>query len=499
MNGNQRRLSLIELLHPDGVVDSVRVIGSACRDELVLCPQDQGRPSSVAGLVVLAPTHEEGADPDWLRAAVEEASQALRRNGVLYVLAERYWRGHALRLLRECGLLVEKVYLHHPRWPETHLLIPASFDAVAYAYSRLIHTNPTRRNLALTALSAPGALRIAAQLFAQTGLLARHPEAQPALKWLPEGSGEGRQAIVHASWRGPSGAVLLHALTRDSEAAAIAKVWLSEAGTEAFSREMSGLRLAESTNGAAGATVPHLLRHGDLRGRPYLVESVVTGEKAAEALGREPALLPAVLSQLADWLAHWNSVTARIHLVTEEEIERLALGPARMLAGELGFDGQYEAKLRELGGRMLARPARSVASHGDLTMVNVLIGENDGRLGVIDWEEASSDGLPLADWFYAAVDAVAATGGYRDRVAAWDACFGPHGAQRPLIASLQAPLAEVTGLNPDLVSFSFHACWLKHALGERRETAKAAPDEFLSIARRAAAALIHGPEGTGGP
>ena len=192
-------------------------------------------------------------------------------------------------------------------------------------------------------------------------------------------------------------------------------------------------------------------------GRPYLVESIVPGEKAAQVLVREPARLPAVLADVADWLGHWNARTAHVHLFGEAEIEQMALGPARALGEALGAGSDYEARLRQLGSRLLSEPSRTVATHGDLTMVNVLLDEGEG-LGIIDWETASPAGLPLTDWFYAAVDAVAAVDGYRDRLQAWEDCFGEAGTRRELIASLQAKLADVVGLTPEIITFSFHAC-----------------------------------------
>jgi aminoglycoside phosphotransferase len=387
--------------------------------------------------------------------------------------------------------VVEAEYLHHPGWPATELLVPVSYGGIAYAYSRLIHTDPLRRRAALAALRAPGAINAARRLLPAVGLVARGTGGRPSLSWLTQGGG-GAGTVIQASWRGPEGAVLLHSLDGGARAAAIAKLWLRDAGQAAQRRELAGLRLAAETAASAGARVPGILREGRLRGRPYLVEEAVAGEKAAEVLGREPGRLPEVLAALARWLQAWNRGTAQPRALSEGDVERYLLGPARALRGELGRGGAYEAQLQRLGQSLLGRAFPFVATHGDLTMVNVLL-DGRGAPGIIDWETAEPDGLPLADFFCAAVDAVAAASGYADRVAAWSACFGRDGAHRLQVEPLQRGLAAELGLDADQIAFAFHATWLRCALAERRERSKAAPEEFLHIARCASEGLMNEP------
>lgn len=490
--------SLIELLHPSGAPRAVRVIGSACPEGIALCPQRRDNRALRPDMVVLAPNDEEATNSDWLRQASHEASDLIDGDGLLYALARRPWRRSLLRLLQECELEIESIYLHHPSWPRTELLIPAEYHAISYAYSRLIHTDPNRRRAALAALRAPGALAVAVRLIGETGLVARRSGSQPSLSWLSEGIGQAGSTVAQASWRGQEGAVLLHAFTGKNAPSTIVKVWLSETGLDAFEREVDGLELAARTVAGAGNRVPVLVRQGMLNGRPYLVESVLRGEKAAEILGRDPSRLLDALSGITAWLGEWGAKSLTTRLFSADDLERFALAPARALRGELGMGKAYEARLRALGERLIAQPTPSVAAHGDLTMVNVLV-DKRGQLSVIDWETASAAGLPLMDFYYAAVDAVAATTGYADRVAAWESCFGHGGEQEELVRALERCLADMIGVNDDLLMFSFHACWLHHALLERRETAKAAPREFLDIAHRAASSLLERASGSRGP
>jgi aminoglycoside phosphotransferase len=486
MSARPAWLSLVELLHPDGAVECARVIGGGATD-------DTARGASTrADLVVLTPSREEAARAGWLRNAVREASELTGEGGMVYAVSGRKWRGRLRRYLAERGFAVEATYLHHPGWPAAGLLVPVTYGGIAYAYSRLIHTDPLRRRAAFAALRAPGALAAARRFLPQVGLVARRPGGRASLGWLRGGSG-GAGTVVQASWRGPEGAVLLHALDGGAQAEAIAKLWLRDAGREAHRREQDGLRLATETAGSAGARVPRLLREGSLRGRPYLVEEAVAGEKAAAILGRAPDLLPEVLNALAGWLGEWHRRTAQPREMGEGDVERHLLGPARALREMEGPGGAHEAHLRRLGERVRGRPFPFVATHGDLTMVNVLLDGGDAP-GIIDWETAEPAGLPMADFFYAAVDAVAAASGYADRLAAWEACFGPDGAARPAIARWERGLAAALGLDADQIAFAFHATWLRYALAERQERAKAVPDEFLRIAQRAAQTLMTGPQ-----
>jgi aminoglycoside phosphotransferase (APT) family kinase protein len=122
-----------------------------------------------------------------------------------------------------------------------------------------------------------------------------------------------------------------------------------------------------------------------------------------------------------------------------------------------------------------------VARHNDLTMWNVLA-EERGAIGVIDWAEAEPAGLPLTDFFYAVADAAYAADGSRSRLGAVRACFSPDGARAAAVAPLRERLRATLELSPDAAELCFHACWLRHALNERRSPA-ASNGEFLEVVR----------------
>ena len=127
-----------------------------------------------------------------------------------------------------------------------------------------------------------------------------------------------------------------------------------------------------------------------------------------------------------------------------------------------GADG-YRRRLAAACSAVEDRDIPLVARHNDLTMWNVLL-DAKGSIGVIDWGEAEETGLPLTDFLYAAVDATAASRGYRSRLEAVQACFPEGGAGSA--GPLRDRIAEAIGIGPDAVRLCFHACWLRHARNE---------------------------------
>jgi hypothetical protein len=117
-------------------------------------------------------------------------------------------------------------------------------------------------------------------------------------------------------------------------------------------------------------------------------------------------------------------------------------------------------------------------------MFNVIVGP-DG-LGVVDWESAAVDRLPLTDLLYAAVDAAAAAARYEDRVAAFEDCCSSDGRYVRFVGQLLRRLATAVAATERVAELSFHACWLHHAANERRDGRTDAERPFLAILRQVA-------------
>ena len=113
-------------------------------------------------------------------------------------------------------------------------------------------------------------------------------------------------------------------------------------------------------------------------------------------------------------------------------------------------------------------------------MWNMLLGEQ-GRLGVVDWESARENGLPLVDFFYAMADAVTIARGYTDRSKAFKACFVAGGTYARMVSQFATRLRRIVQLPDEMVEFCFHACWLHHAANEHRAAGPSDPRPFLKI------------------
>jgi hypothetical protein len=116
-----------------------------------------------------------------------------------------------------------------------------------------------------------------------------------------------------------------------------------------------------------------------------------------------------------------------------------------------------------------------------------------GRLGVLDWE-AAGERLPLADLFYAAVDAASAQDYYADRVEAFQRCFEAGGRWYRVVGESEARLRSATETSCDVAALSFHGCWLQHAAAEAEKRAPGEPRPFLRIVERIADRCLRSPD-----
>jgi thiamine kinase-like enzyme len=126
---------------------------------------------------------------------------------------------------------------------------------------------------------------------------------------------------------------------------------------------------------------------------------------------------------------------------------------------------------------MVGRSLPFAAAHNDLTTWNILLdGEN---MGIVDWEAAEREALPLVDLDYLVVDAVAAARRIR-RDIAFAACAGS-GPDAQLARRIRHELQSASGIDEDMAELARHACWLGHARNEAARAQPAAPRPFLSI------------------
>jgi len=328
---------------------------------------------------------------------------------------------------------------------------------VRYAFDHLAGGTTARGRIAARAAGLAPLVR----LLPGSGAVARRRGAPAPLAWLREHVPEARLDSVVLSTS--AAAVVLHVV----EPGAVVKVGSTEA------------RLVELGPAvrAAGAAVPEVLGSGTVGGRPLVVQSTVEGRPASLVLARHPQALGRVVESITAWLGRWNRATAHDAPVTRALLERELLEPAAALSPELPYGRAYVDRLAQKAERADGTTMPFVSAHQDLTMANVLVGD-DGSIGVVDWAAASPRALPLGDLVYALVDAQAAADRYTDPAASFARCFAPGGlAEGPL-----ARAAASLGLDGAAVELCVHACWLGHARNEAARPEGTRP--FLRILRR---------------
>jgi hypothetical protein len=464
-------LSLVGLLHPDGVARRARVIGGNCPAQL--WPSSDQRGDARADLLVLAPTRRECQRPGWLRSAVEEVEHVLAFDGIVYVLAPPGWRATIGHLLRRLGLRLEPPMLHLPTWAAGKYLVPLTSTAATYMFAQVLPNPRWKRMLALWALHVRGGGTLVGGFWPSVALTARRPGGRPLLDWLfrlDGDSSERRCGAISAGWRAEYGSAVVHRFSGASAPSAVAKV-----SARSRSKEIAALRCVAPVAAAAGVQVPRLLASGCLgdEDRSVLLQSLVGGESVASMLLREPDHLGGVVASVTIWLERWNAATRRSWPV-HTALERFLLEPAASL---LPDRAAYRAWLAARCARV-EQPVPVVAAHNDLTTWNLL--DDGGRLGIVDWEVASVESLPLTDFVYAMTDAVAVARRL-DLPAALRAWLSPLGPEASVVKPNLRRLVARLSLPRDLVDLCLHACFIGHALNEGAVAPPGGPRPFRQM------------------
>lgn len=478
-------LSPLELLHPDGRIETVAVLGEDHPPALV--PARATEAQSNVELALVAPSPAELDQPGWLTCAIERATSALGEQGLVYALLPGRARRRTRALLRRAGLTLEPPLVHLPDGFTTRYIVPLSRRPWRYALGRAIAAQPASRRALLLARSLPGGEGLLARALPTVAVVARRPQGRPLGAWVARFDGvaaEPAAVVVAVSFRGPGAGVVVHCFPAGaSRPSAVAKV-APDAVVEAD-------RVQRAGPGArtAGARVPEALASGEIGGRPVNLQTPIAGRPAAAVLSRAPGRLSSLAEQLTAWLERWHSATAVRSTLERKLLEVKVLRPAAELAPQLACGSAYRKWLERRCRRLAGSPIPLVAQHGDLTMWNVVLDESE-RIGVLDWADAADEGgLPLTDFFYAIADATLAARDCETRATAVRACFLANGQPRPSIAPLQARLSAALAVSAPATELCFHACWLHHARNEQAAV-ESGESEFLRVVEWLAGATV---------
>jgi Ser/Thr protein kinase RdoA (MazF antagonist) len=463
----------------------VLVLGSASPSWL--SPLDRQKSDGQFDLIALAPDRAEARQPAFVRDAVAKVRNMLGDDGVAYVLADRRSRRKLLDDLSAGGLVLETAFVHDPDVQTSRHLVPVARAPAMYAFSNLIPTRSWRRRLAALLLALPGGTTLLPRALANVGFVLRRPNARPAFEWLSQfHDGETAAAILTIGRHRPEGAIVLHHFAVDAGRPDIVAKISADTPTPGAEEAEILKRLAPPAR-AAGAEIPEVLAATRLGPNSLLLESPLGGRSAAAILADEPQRLAELHRRLAAWIERWNRSTAATAPLTHDRLVALLVTPARRLAPHLAEGEEYAEWLEARCAEAVGTSVPLVAAHNDLTMSNVFV-DNSNELGVVDWEAASEDSLPLTDFYYAVADAAAATDRYRDRARAFRACFSPGGSAYERVSQLERGLRSALELSAPVSELCFHACWLHHAVNEHRRRNASPAQPFLSLVRSAAIA-----------
>lgn len=238
----------------------------------------------------------------------------------------------------------------------------------------------------------------------------------------------------------------------------VVKVPRRPGDNEGVLREARLLRELAACTGAAVGDVPEILGAFEIGRDTVLVETALVGAPL------DPARVAADLD-----LAIRSGTTFLDALpVTEDAVhgwyERMVAEPLRALAQLVPHDAEV-TELCERTHDVLA-PLRSAAlpavfEHGDLSHPNILL-HNGTKLQVMDWERASTAGLPGLDLvFYLQYLSESASSAYSrpQQLDAFVDAWGRHGWGRPILRSHLAGRR----IDPDLMPLMIVASWARSA------------------------------------
>lgn len=164
---------------------------------------------------------------------------------------------------------------------------------------------------------------------------------------------------------------------------------------------------------SAAGVIPTILGYGELDGASWLAEGAFSGRSGRELLS-DPVRRRAVLEATAIAIDAIHAATARETVVGDTEIARWVTDRVRVVS-ELGTGtnawragpGALAALASIASSVEAAIRGRTVTTswiHGDLWPANVLLGGDAGaHIGIVDWDSAEPDELPLQDQLHLAI------------------------------------------------------------------------------------------------
>lgn len=477
---NNGPLSPLVFLHPDGFVQHALVIGKDAPARLSIASEGVNNIQPV-DFILWAPSPAECQEPGGLQSTAAKIRSLLAMDGLVYALIPNRWRAQAQHALRNEGLEIELIMAHLPDWSASRYCIPLETGPVEYTFTQQFPTKALKRITALAALHWSPGRRLVGLGYPSAAFVARLPHSRKLFLWLYRQADIAPQtgcASMAIKWKGDCSSIVIHGYSEESEPKIVAKTILTnnrqyETGNEYRILENLGPPARQS-----GAAVPQPLQIELLGDCPVFLQSFLPGTCAASALAGRPNQLKATVERITTWLIAWNQATAVQRSLDEPFFTHNFLSPLEKVAPHLADCTAYRAWLLSRCAEF-HHPVKLTAAHNDLTLWNILL-QPGGSIGVVDWREAQPAALPLGDFFYLFVDAVAVAH-HDNHEKAFLECVEPHGRYYSLFQDVVNRMTEVLDLPTPLVRLSLHACFLHHAANEQLERLPEEDHPFLRI------------------
>ena len=176
---------------------------------------------------------------------------------------------------------------------------------------------------------------------------------------------------------------------------AFVRLPLTPAALASESRNAEALR-ALTDEQRAPVRAPMALADGEYRGRRYYVESVAPGAPIGPAI--RAGRLETFIGQIEDLLDQLNPHSDRASLgsLDGQLYEREVVTPLETLAAVIPDERDRTGLAAYFADRLRGATLAFGQSHGDFSVSNIF--HADGEIcGLIDWESARQDGMPIID------------------------------------------------------------------------------------------------------
>jgi aminoglycoside phosphotransferase len=234
---------------------------------------------------------------------------------------------------------------------------------------------------------------------------------------------------------------------------------------ERLDREVSNLHVANHGRDNDDASIPRVMAYEDYHAHRLLIETAVPGQPMSPAVvRRQPKLCT---EATIEWLLNLELATINRGANHQDWFERLVENPLQqfknMLPGSFKEMRLIEKTL-SMANAINDYQMPLVMEHGDFSPPNILRDEN-GKIGVVDWELAEPQGLPSADLFFFLTYIAFARNGARKNAeylkAFQQAFFGSKAWAKPYIA----PHCQRLNLPNEIIAPLFVLTWGRYVAG----------------------------------